>query len=146
MKHQFTFVSQNLLNASLWRKFLAFRVFMLCGISMTLSFFSASFFLLDLVVWFESIKYEKLGRIIVFILVSLSIPSYYTVLKDGISDLIIHFVRQDWFRRLLLWGEVRSAETIATEFSSDGYWISLTTFIFPIGLAILTFVRYHIII
>lgn len=117
------------LHAPLWRKLLAVRVLMLCVAGLILSFF--------LIEWIDNAKLDmpkwlKTGLIIVAMFPFLA---FILALKEGIPDLIVHFVPDGRLKRLLLRGD-RSPEVIAKEFNQSGYSIALLPFFIPVGLGI----------
>lgn len=65
--------------------------------------------------------------------------AFILALKEGIPDLVVHFVPDGRLKRLLLWGD-RSPEVIAKEFNQSGYAIALLPFFIPVGLAVLALI------
>lgn len=123
----------NPLNAPLWRKLLAVRVFLLCCIGLAISLF--------IIEWFDSTKPDipKWVEKGFQFLVVFPFLAFFVALKEGIADLVVHFIPDGRIRRMLLWGQ-RPAEIIANEFSSTGYAIALLPFIIPVGLTALILV------
>ncbi|MGH8491240.1 MAG: hypothetical protein ACREXS_20850 [Gammaproteobacteria bacterium] len=121
------------LHAPLWRKLLAVRVFLLCFAGLSLSYFFID--------WIDTAKPDipkwlEKGFIILAVLPFLAI---LLALKEGIADLVVHFVPEGRVRRLLLWGD-RTPEAIATQFNESGYAIALLPFFIPLALAALALV------
>ena len=88
----------NPLHATLWRKLLAVRVFLLCVAGLILTYF--------LVAWADAAKLELpkwLGTVLGF-LALLPFFAFISAVKEGASDLVVHFVPEGRFKRLLLWG------------------------------------------
>jgi hypothetical protein len=121
-------VSLDPLHAPLWRKLLAIRVFVLCCIGLALSLF--------IIEWFDTAKPDipKWVEMTVIVLAVIPFFAFFIALKQGIADLVVHFIPDGRVKRFLLWGD-KPAETIATEFRETGYAIALLPFILPVGLA-----------
>ena len=121
------------LRAPLWRKLLAVRVFLLCFVGLILSFF--------FIEWIDSAKPDipkwlEKGFILFAVMPFLA---FLLSLKEGIADLVVHFIPEGRFKRLLLWGD-RTPETIATEFSQSGYAMALLPFVIPLLLGALVLI------
>ena len=121
------------LHAPLWRKLLAVRVLLLCVAGLVLSFF--------LIEWLDKAKLDipkwlETGLIIVAVFPFLA---FILTLKEGIPDLIVHFVPDGRLQRFLLWGD-RLPEVIAKEFNESGYGIALLPVLLPVGLAVVVII------
>lgn len=114
----------NPLHAPLWRKLLAIRVLVLCCISLAVSLFIIEWFYAAAPDIQKSRWVEKIA--ILFALIPLFALFY--AIKKGFADLVVHFIPEGRARRLLLWGD-QPAETIAAEFSKNGYVFALMPFI-----------------
>lgn len=121
------------LDAPLWRKLLAVRVFLLCFVGLF-----ASYVFID---WLDSSKPDIpkwLERVVIGIAV-LPFLALLLALKEGIADLIVHFVPEGRLRRMLLWG-APTPDVIAKQFRDSGYAIALLPFIIPAGFLVIALV------
>lgn len=126
-------VASDPLHAPLWRKLLAVRVFLLCFVGLSLSFF--------FIEWLDTAKPDIpkwLEKAFIFIAV-LPFLAFILTLKEGIADLVAHFVPSGRLKRVLLWGD-RPPEVIAAEFNKSGYTIAMLPFVIPLLLAALALV------
>ena len=126
MSPSFSIADTKPLHAPLWRKLLAIRVFLLCLFGLSLSFLFIG--------WFDSSKLDIpkwLEKTFIFF-AALPFLAFIFALKEGIADLVVHFVPEGRLKHLLLWGD-RAPELIAKEFAESGYAIALLPFIIPLA-------------